>query len=131
MKLIVMILIFMLLSNSVHADVYRCIANVEEFSNDIEFIYLDTEKRSVKLKNRGGTFSGKITSIRQHNQGQVMNLYLENTDPFEEGQDSEYILFTWKNKYRVAGVNYIIDNGEKILDTLAGNNEIECKKEKI
>jgi len=127
MKLMAAIFVSLLMSNSVCADVYECNAQLEVISDGVEFMRLDTDKLTVLLKNRSGTFNGKITSIRKHNDGQKINLYLENTDPFEAGQNSEYIVFTWKNKYRVLGVNYIIEKGERVLDTLAGNNEIECK----
>jgi hypothetical protein len=89
---------------------------------------IDTDKLTAEVTNQQGTFRGKITSTRKHLNGQKINLYFENTNPSETKQDSEYILFMWNNKYRIAGANYIFSDGDKIIDTFEENHEIECSQ---
>lgn len=127
MNLNATILILVFIGLPCYAEVYKCITEHKSYSVGVKTVVFDTEKLTAELTNHFGLFRGKITSIRKHNKGKKINLYFENTDPFETGQDSEYVLFTWKNKYRITGVNYIYNNGVKVLDSLEGNNEINCK----
>jgi hypothetical protein len=123
-----LIFIIMFISIPSYAEVYHCVTRSTWLLIGVKFVKLDTDRLTAEITNQEGTFQGKITSTRKYLNGKKINLYFENTNPSKGAQDSEYIFFTWNNKYRIAGAHYIFQDGDKIIDTFQENHEIECSQ---
>lgn len=127
MKAFISILFSFYVSSAIAAEEYICAADLDSNDFGVKTLHFNTDSAAATIVlSNGWSFEGKITSNRKHNDGKKINLYFEGTD-IVPGYDSEYVLFSWRDSYRVFGVSYFKENGKKRLHSSAGNNSIDCE----
>lgn len=125
MKIIIVVLMSILLfSIKVFADQYICTING---SFQFKKIGWDTNTNTAKIIDYAGkVYTGRITLNRKFNKrGFKININIKYKQPFYQ-EESEFVVFTVGNGYRVIGVGYIIKNGQKYLDVSHGDHKINC-----
>ena len=131
MKNLLHALISLFICATLSADEYFCEPSLDNSNIGIKKVIFDTQSTIVTIVLfNDWSHTGKVTSRKKHNDGIKYNFYFNNTG-IAPGFDSEYILFPWKDRYRIIGVQYFTDNGKRLLHSGEGNYAVDCEIEKI
>lgn len=105
-----------------------CKVDDSSHSIDVQVIAWNEVDGTAKVSDKlGSTHRGKVTAIRQHNEGYKVNIFIEYSEPYFGNDFAEYIIFPVAQKaHRVIGVSYVNSNGKKLLNTLQGNFAATC-----
>ena len=72
----------------------------------------------------GDGLTGKVTSIREHDDGYKINIFVSFDEPYYGSDAHEYVLFYVNGDYRVMGVTYVEINGERLVNPTFGNSTL-------
>jgi hypothetical protein len=106
---------------------WTTICTIEQGSGPVaKIIAWNSNTGKARITHSDGTYPGKVTHSQKHNNGTKLNLRFEYGDRYGM-HESEYIVFPMPlNGFRVIGIAFFRDGGERHLQNLEGAADANC-----